>query len=121
MKKPISNKNKTANDSDSQKMTYSKSHYLNMLKIICVAILFYIIVSKLVTVSIISVFSFILSVLSPILLGLAIAFILNLPLKFFETKVFGKLTANAKTVEPAHSGISLVKRTKKLERESFVL
>ena len=74
-------------------MTYSKSHYLNMLKIICVAILFYIIVSKLVTVSIISVFSFILSVLSPILLGLAIAFILNLPLKFFETKVFGKLTA----------------------------
>ena len=92
MKKTQKMNNSAADNSDAQKISYSKSHYLSILKIVCVAILFYIVVSKLVTVSIFSALKFLLSVLSPLIIGLCIAFILNLPLKFFETKVFGKLT-----------------------------
>lgn len=77
---------------DTPKVSYSRAHYFNLFKVICLAILFYVIVDKLLTVSIFSVFKFILSVLSPLLIGLSIAFIINLPLKFFETVVFGKLT-----------------------------
>lgn len=92
MKKTQKKNDPSTDNSESPKISYSRSHYLNILKIVCVAILFYVIISKLVTVSIFSAISFLFSVLSPLIIGLSIAFILNLPLKFFETKVFGKLT-----------------------------
>lgn len=90
MKKNQKMKKTNTEESESPKITYSKAHYLNILKIVCIAILFYVVVTNFSGVGL--VFSFILSVLSPLLIGLSIAFILNLPLKFFETVVFGKLT-----------------------------
>ncbi len=75
------------------KRTYKKSenaHYLKLLGIILVAIVFYIVLNNLGKVS--GAISFVLGVFSPIIIGLAIAFILNLPLRFFEEKLFGKLT-----------------------------
>lgn len=65
-------------------------HYLKILGIILAAILFFVTISNLGFVS--SVLSKIFQVLLPILLGLAMAFITNLPLKFFEETVFKKLT-----------------------------
>lgn len=64
--------------------------YLKILGIICTAILFYAIITNLDP--FFSFVSFVSSVFSPLIIGLCIAFIINIPLRFFELKVFGKLT-----------------------------
>jgi len=65
-------------------------HYLKILGIVLAGILFYAILSKLDR--IFSGIGFILDILTPITIGLCLAFVLNMPLKFFENKVFGRLT-----------------------------
>lgn len=65
-------------------------HYLKILGIILAAILFFVTISNLGFVG--TVLSKVLQVLLPILLGLAMAFITNLPLRFFEETLFKKLT-----------------------------
>lgn len=42
------------------------------------------------------IFSFLITLISPILIGLSIAFVLNLPMKFFESKVFSILDKKSK-------------------------
>ncbi len=64
--------------------------YLRFLAVILVAILFYAAINNLGKVG--GMFSFALDVLSPITIGICIAFVLNIPLRFFENKVFKKLT-----------------------------
>ncbi len=78
-----------------KKLSSDNLHYLKILGIVLAAILFYAIISNL------SIFfgglSFIWNVFIPVTLGLCIAFVLNMPLRFFENRVFGKLTrANGK-------------------------
>lgn len=68
----------------------SQKHYLKILGIVLAGILFYAIINNLGKVG--ASISFVLDILSPITIGLCLAFVLNLPLKFFERKVFGKLT-----------------------------
>ena len=65
-------------------------HYLKWLGIIVVSILVFGIVYNINTS--LSVLSLILKVLSPIFIGLFIAIILNIPVTFFENKVFKRLT-----------------------------
>jgi len=74
----------------SKKIGADGSHYLKILGIVIAGILFYTIINNLGKVG--NVFSFILGVFSPIIIGLCLAFILNLPLRFFEEIVFRKLT-----------------------------
>lgn len=64
--------------------------YFKLLGVIVAAILFYVIISNLGSVS--GFFAKIFGVLFPLVLGLCIAFVVNLPLRFLELKVFGKLT-----------------------------
>lgn len=65
-------------------------HYLKWLGIIVASILVFGIIYNFNTS--LSVLSVILKVLSPIFIGLFIAIILNIPVSFFENKVFGRLT-----------------------------
>ena len=65
-------------------------HYLKMMGVIFASILFFVVISNLGIV--LGAFKKITDVFMPLTLGLAIAFIVNMPLKFFENKVFGKLT-----------------------------
>lgn len=65
-------------------------HYLKLMGVIFASILFFVIVSNLGTV--IKGVKTVGNVFTPLTLGLALAFILNMPLKFFETKLFGRLT-----------------------------
>ena len=70
-------------------------HYLKILGVIVLGILFYAVINNLGT--FFSGINFIWSVFTPVILGLCMAFVLNLPLRFLENKVFGKLTrANGK-------------------------
>ena len=64
--------------------------YFKLLGVIIAAILFFVLVSNVSSVG--SFFSKIYSVISPLILGLCIAFVVNLPLRFLEERVFGKLT-----------------------------
>lgn len=68
----------------------SNSKYLKILAVILISIVFYAVVNNLSEVG--SLLSFVGSVLSPLLIGLCLAFIFNLPLRFLENKVFGRLT-----------------------------
>ena len=78
-----------------KKLTSDNLHYLKILGIIVLSILFYAVINNLGT--FFSGINFIWSVFTPIILGLCMAFVLNLPLRFLENKVFGKLTrANGK-------------------------
>lgn len=72
-----------------QKNTEEKRKYLKIFGVICASILFYALVMHLDVV--LKVFGVLLTVLAPFMLGLAIAFIINIPLRFFEKKVFRKL------------------------------
>lgn len=72
------------------KFSSENLRYLKILGIIIVAIIFYAFINNLGP--FFSVISFVLDVLSPLIIGLCIAFVLNIPLKFFERRVFGKLT-----------------------------
>ena len=65
-------------------------HYLKMMGVIFASILFFVIISNLGIV--LSAFKKVTDVFLPLTLGLAIAFIVNMPLKFFENKLFGRLT-----------------------------
>lgn len=65
-------------------------HYLKILGIVLVAITFFALLNNLGKVG--SFLGFLLDVLSPLIIGLCIAFVFNIPLLFFERKVFGKLT-----------------------------
>lgn len=58
--------------------------------VILVAMLFYVLISNIGTVG--GILAKIFSVFSPLILGLCMAFVINLPLSFLERKVFGKLT-----------------------------
>ncbi len=65
-------------------------HYLKMMGVIFASILFFVILSNLGIV--LGAVKNVTDVFLPLTLGLAIAFIVNMPLKFFELKLFGKLT-----------------------------
>ena len=65
-------------------------HYLKMMGVIFASILFFVVVSNIGVV--LGIFKKIGDVFIPLTIGLALAFILNMPLKFFENKLFGKLT-----------------------------
>lgn len=65
-------------------------HYLKMMGVIFASILFFVIISNLGIV--LGAVKKVTDVFLPLTLGLAIAFIVNMPLKFFENKLFGKLT-----------------------------
>ena len=75
---------------DKKIFTAENQKYLKSLAVILAAILFFVIISNISTVS--AGVSKVLSVFSPLLLGLCIAFVVNLPLRFLEERVFGKLT-----------------------------
>ena len=75
---------------DKKFFTAENQKYLKSLAVILVAILFFVIISNISTVG--NALSKILSVFSPLILGLCIAFVINLPLRFLEERVFGKLT-----------------------------
>lgn len=77
---------KKTNKTDSQ----NNLHYLKLLGIVFAGILFYAILNNLTT--IFSAVKFISDIFIPIIIGLCMAFVLNLPLKFFENRLFGKLT-----------------------------
>lgn len=68
----------------------SNSKYFKILGIILISIVFYAVVNNLGSVG--NILSFVFGVLAPLFIGLCLAFILNLPLRFFENKVFGRLT-----------------------------
>lgn len=70
--------------------THENQKYFKLLAVILAAILFYVIISNVGAVT--GFLSKIFDVLSPLILGLCMAFVINLPLRFFEVKVFGKLT-----------------------------
>jgi predicted PurR-regulated permease PerM len=65
-------------------------HYLKMMGVIFASILFFVVISNLGIV--LGAVKKVTDVFLPLTLGLAIAFIVNMPLKFFENKLFGKLT-----------------------------
>ena len=65
-------------------------HYLKMMGVIFASILFFVIISNLGIV--LGAVKKVTDVFLPLTLGLAIAFIVNMPRKFFENKLFGKLT-----------------------------
>ena len=65
-------------------------HYLKILGVILASILFFVIISNLGVVT--AALSKLFNVFMPIFLGLVFAFIFNLPMKFFENKLFKKLT-----------------------------
>lgn len=65
-------------------------HYLKMMGVIFASILFFVTISNLGIV--LGAAKKVTDVFMPLTLGLAIAFIVNMPLKFFENKLFGKLT-----------------------------
>ena len=65
-------------------------HYFKILIVILVSILFFITLSNISVVK--NVLDKILSVFAPIIVGLCMAFIFNIPLRLLETKIFGKLT-----------------------------
>ena len=71
-------------------MNLDKKGTLKLLGVIFASILFFAAINNFSVVW--GVIKNVLSVLSPLFIGLALAFILNLPLRFFETKVFRKLT-----------------------------
>ena len=70
--------------------TAENQKYLKALAVILTSILFFVIISNMSTVG--DAVSKVLGVLSPLILGLCIAFVVNLPLRFLEERVFGKLT-----------------------------
>ncbi len=72
------------------KIIQDNVHYFKILGIIVAAICFYVLLNRFSTV--LAVISTILDVFTPVTVGLCIAFILNLPLRFFEEKAFGRLT-----------------------------
>ena len=65
-------------------------HYFKIGAVIFASILFFVTISHIGTVG--EIVKKILGILLPIILGFAFAFILNMPLKFFEERVFGRLT-----------------------------
>ncbi len=78
------------------KLSPENIRYLKILGIVFAAILFFAIINNLG--SVFSVLSFVLDVAFPLIIGACIAFILNIPLKFFENRAFKKLTQkNGKT------------------------
>lgn len=70
--------------------TAENQKYFKALAVILASILFFVIISNINSVS--NAASKILSVFSPLILGLCIAFVVNLPLRYLEEKIFGKLT-----------------------------
>ena len=75
---------------DKKFFTPENQKYLKFLAVILASILFFVIISNISTVS--DSISKLLGVFSPLILGLCIAFVVNLPLRFLEERVFGKLT-----------------------------
>ena len=75
---------------DKKFFTAENQKYLKSLAVILAAILFFVIISNISTVN--DAISKVLGVFSPLILGLCIAFVVNLPLRFLEERVFGKLT-----------------------------
>ncbi len=73
-----------------QRFKGENAHYFKILGIVLIAIVFFAIINNLGTVG--GIISDILSVFTPITIGLCIAFILNMPMRFFENRLFGKLT-----------------------------
>ena len=76
-------------------MNLDKKGTFKLLGIIFLSILFYAAITNLSIV--ISLLETVLKVIAPIMAGIAIAFLLNMPLKFFECRVFKKLTYYSKS------------------------
>ena len=92
------NKNQTEQNSEKKETAFFKraKHNMNAVWLVC-AIIFLSLYAIVNISSITGIFSAILSVLTPILLGAAIAYLLNPILKIFEKCVFKKLK-NKKTI-----------------------
>ena len=75
---------------EKNKLFLKNAHYIKLFLVIAASILFYVLLTHFESAA--AIFSSFLSVFSPIFIGLACAFILNLPLNFFEKVVFKKLT-----------------------------
>ncbi len=73
-----------------KKTQEGKHHYLKILGIVLAGITFFTVINNLPKVQ--SAFGLVMGVLSPLIIGLCIAFVLNIPLRFFENKLFRKLT-----------------------------
>jgi predicted PurR-regulated permease PerM len=70
--------------------TAENQKYFKALAVILASILFFVTISNISNVS--NAISKIISVFSPLILGLCIAFVVNLPLRYLEERIFGKLT-----------------------------
>lgn len=70
--------------------TAENQKYFKALAVILASILFFVIISNIGNVS--NAIAKLLGVFSPLILGLCIAFVLNLPLRYLEERIFGKLT-----------------------------
>ena len=75
---------------DNNTKNNSNKHYLKILGIVLISILFFAVMNNLGKVG--NILSFFFGVLSPLVIGLCIAFVFNIPLRFFEDKLFKKLT-----------------------------
>ena len=73
-----------------KKLDAENLRYLKILGIVLISIVFYAIINNLGKVG--GVISSFIDVIIPIILGLCIAFVLNIPLRFFENTVFKRLT-----------------------------
>ncbi len=76
---------------NNKKISSDNLHYLKILGIVFAAILFYAVISNLGI--FFSGLKFLWNVFIPVTLGLSIAFVLNMPLRFFENRIFGKLSS----------------------------
>lgn len=82
-------------------------HYLKWLGIFVVSILLFGMINNIEKT--ISVLSLILKLISPLLIGIFIAIILNIPVKVFENKIFGRLTRkNGKIWSKIKRAVSIV-------------
>jgi len=75
---------------EKNKLFLRNAHYIKLFLVAAACIVFFVLLTHFDTAA--AIISAILSVFSPIIIGLGCAFIINLPLRFFERVVFGKLT-----------------------------
>ena len=79
------------NEKNKKRIIKKEDHpYLKAFFVVAAGIILFVLLSNFSIV--LSVFEKIFSVLTPLIVGLCFAFVLNLPLRFLENKLFGKLT-----------------------------
>lgn len=78
-------------------MDLNKKNMKNIMLLIVFAVLFYVGVQRIESVA--AGFSFVVSIVFPFLLGAAMAFILNVPMRFMEKRLFSKTKGKAKKLK----------------------